>query len=361
MKSKTQNIDGFIITLVFFLLAVGSLVVFSSTSRFSELKHSSPMYLFGWHVFKVFAGVLIMILFINIDYRIFARYSRYIALSAFILLVLVLLLTEGSVKRRFYIGALSFQPSEFARFALIVYIAKLLEEKQSYIKNYQFGFLPVFVIITVFAVLIALEPSVSMAFVVFATGVLMMFVAGVKFSHLVLTLIPVSLVSLFYVFRSYRLLRILAFLGFPGVPGEVKFQALQALIGLGNGGIFGVGPGHSKQSYLFLPHAYDDYIFAIIGEEYGFIGAMVVLIAFVILAYRGFKISLMCTDNFGRFLSAGVTISIFITAIFHIGVVVGILPPTGIPLPFVSYGGSAMMVNCLATGVLLNISKQTGR
>ena len=235
----------------------------------------------------------------------------------------------------------------------------MLEKNRDRIWDFKFGFLPLFGTVVLVFILVLLQKSFTMAFLIFSVGILLIFIAGAKFKHLALSIsggLPL-LVFMFFI-EPYRFQRLLAYINFSEAPNDAKHQALQALIGLGTGGLFGIGPGHSRQREFYLPLAYNDYIFSIFGEEYGFIGSLILLFIFFVIFYRGIRIARYVVDDFGRFLAVGITFLIFLTAVVHIGVVSRLLPPTGIPLPFVSYGGSAMIANCIGVGILLNISKQ---
>jgi cell division protein FtsW len=221
------------------------------------------------------------------------------------------------------------------------------------LSSFKLGFLPLISVVFLVSALTLIQKSFTMSFLIFISGLFLIYLGGARFRHIAIVLIAtIPLGVLAVLIEPYRVKRLLSYFG-EGMP----YQTMQALIGLGNGGLFGVGPGHSRQRELFLPLAYNDYIFSILGEEYGFIGALFVIFIFFVIFYRGFKIAESVYDDFGKLLAGGITFMIFLTTLVHIGVVLG-LPATGIPLPFISYGGSSMIANCIAVGILLNISKQ---
>jgi cell division protein FtsW len=261
------------------------------------------------------------------------------------------------------LGPLSFQPSEFVKLALVIHFAALLSKKQAVIKDFEKGFFPFILWTVIICFLIALQPNFSTMMVIFLIAISMMFIGNNNLLHLGATF-AFGLVAgiVFFITAPYRLARLQAFLGFgDGAENtDVSYQLDQSLIALGNGGIFGVGVGQNRQSHMFLPESYGDFIFAIIGEEYGFIGLIGVIGVFMILFWRGMLIARKAPDNFGYFLAIGILITFAIYVFVNAGVNTGLLPTTGVPMPFVSYGGTAVFFYSAAIGILLNISAQAG-
>ncbi|CUS87690.1 FtsW/RodA/SpoVE family cell cycle protein [Candidatus Kryptobacter tengchongensis] len=359
-KSEQQHIDRILFLLVTTLMFIGLLVVFSSTLYIASSRYNSVSYFLEKHFLRVLLGFVVMVLFaVFVDYRKIREYALYIFITVLILLILVLIFGKGNATRWLSIGPINFQVSEFAKIGMMIYLAYLIEKNRGRITDFKFGFFPLFFVVALVSGLVLLQKSFTMSFLIFVSGIILIFLAGVKVKHLAIMLsISFPVIVLFFIIEPYRLQRLLAYIDPGGALGRVRYQALQALIGLGTGGLFGVGPGHSRQREFYLPLAYDDYIFSIFGEEYGFIGSLFLIFIFFAFFYRGIRIAKYAIDDFGKFLSAGITFLIFLTALVHIGVVSGLLPPTGIPLPFISYGGSAMISNCIGVGILLNISKQ---
>jgi len=359
-KSEQQHIDRILFLLVTTLMFIGLLVVFSSTLYIASSRYNSVSYFLEKHFLRVLLGFVVMVLFaVFVDYRKIREYALYIFITVLILLILVLIFGKGNATRWLSIGPINFQVSEFAKIGMMIYLAYLIEKNRWRITDFKFGFFPLFFVVALVSGLVLLQRSFTMSFLIFVSGIILIFLAGVKVKHLAIMLsISFPVIVLFSIIEPYRLQRLLAYIDSGGALGRVRYQALQALIGLGTGGLFGVGPGHSRQREFYLPLAYDDYIFSIFGEEYGFIGSLFLIFIFFAFFYRGIRIAKYAIDDFGKFLSAGITFLIFLTALVHIGVVSGLLPPTGIPLPFISYGGSAMISNCIGVGILLNISKQ---
>jgi len=360
MKTSEQHIDRILFTFVVLLMFIGLFVVFSSTIYIAGSKYNSGIYFLGKHFLRVLLGLAIIIFFaVFVDYSKLREYAPHIFIIVLLLLISVLIFGTGEAKRWLQVGPLGFQVSEFAKIGTIIFLSYLLEKNRDRIWDFKFGFLPLFGTVVLVFILVLLQKSFTMAFLIFSVGILLIFIAGAKFKHLALSIsggLPL-LVFMFFI-EPYRFQRLLAYINFSEAPNDAKHQALQALIGLGTGGLFGIGPGHSRQREFYLPLAYNDYIFSIFGEEYGFIGSLILLFIFFVIFYRGIRIARYVVDDFGIFLAVGITFLIFLTAVVHIGVVSRLLPPTGIPLPFVSYGGSAMIANCIGVGILLNISKQ---
>jgi cell division protein FtsW len=253
----------------------------------------------------------------------------------------------------------SFQPSEFAKFALIFHLAVLLAKKQEYLKECKRGYIPLVAWIGGVVVLVFLQPNFSTGALIFGISMIMLIVGGVNWKHIVATIAAgIPLIAFYALSADYRLKRVLAFLGIGEYldDPDMNYQVNQAIIGFGNGGLFGVGPGLSKQRDLFLPESYGDFAYAIVGEEYGFIGAVAVLSVFCLIMIRGMKITKHAPDNFGRYLAVGITSAITLYAIINAGVNCGLFPTTGLPMPLVSYGGTSILFTTYAIGVLLNIS-----
>ncbi len=360
MKAHNQNTGVVLLFVVMALIIVSILPVFSSTAYIADLRYNSPIYFLLKHFSRVILGLTALIFTaVFLDYKKLRDFAFYIFVATLFLLVLVLIFGKGPVKRWLFIGPVGFQVSEFAKLGVLIYLAYLIEKNREKLTSFKFGFLPLFSVVAIVTLLVLMQKSFTMAFLVFTSGMILIFLSGVRMTHLMFGVgLALAGMVLAIVFEPYRFKRILALFSPEAVGDEVKYQAVQALIGLGNGGLFGVGLGHSKQRELFLPLAYDDYIFSIWGEELGFIGSVLLILAFILMLYYGLKISIYATDDFAKFLASGITLMIFVTAIVHIAVVSGVLPSTGIPLPFVSYGGSAMVSNCIGVGILINISKQ---
>jgi cell division protein FtsW len=344
--------------------------VYSASAYFADVKFGSPEKLFVGHSVRVAFSLLIVVIFSRIDYHLFWRRSKPLLIFSLVCLVFVLFAgtTIKGAKRWIGLGPLSFQPSELAKFVLVLHLARLLAEKQSYIKDFQRSFLPMLFWIGSAAALVALQPNFSTAAVIVAIGVLLLFIGNVSVLH-ILGLLVLGVVGggLYGIAAPYRMERITDFtrqfstMFDPENIRLVNYQLQQALLAFGNGGVVGMGPGQSRQRDWFLPESYGDFIFSIIGEEYGFIGVALIVLAFSVILWRGFITARRAPDDFGRFLAGGITITFALYAFINMGVTTGLLPTTGLPLPFISYGGTAILFSAAALGVLLNISAQAAK
>ncbi len=359
------HIDWVIFIPVIALMLFSISFVYAASATNSEFKFGDSEQLFLSHTIRVFLGIIIMFISMKIDYHIYSKISLPL-LTLGILLLIVVLFVGTNIKgasRWIMLGPLSFQPSEFVKLVMVIHFAALLAKKQDVIKDFEKGFFPFILWTVIICFLIALQPNFSTMMVIFMIAVSMMFIGNNNLLHLGTTFgIGLVAVIVFFITAPYRLARLQSFLGFGENAGnqEVSYQLNQALIALGNGGLFGVGVGQNRQSHLFLPESYGDFIFSILGEEYGFIGLIGIISVFLIVFWRGMLIARKAPDNFGYFLAIGIVITFAIYVFVNAGVNTGLLPTTGVPMPFVSYGGTAVLFYSAAIGILLNISAQAG-
>jgi len=366
--SRIKNIgyiDWVILIPIIALMLFSLSFVYSASASIAELKFGSAEKLFLNHSIRVLVAIILIFVFAKVDYHFWSKISIYLIIIGIILLVVVLL-SGSSVKgasRWLSLGPLSFQPSEFVKFAMVIHFANLLSKNQKNIKTFEIGFMPFIIWIGIISLLIALQPNFSTMIVIFLIAISMMFIGNTNLIHLGGLLAFGLLTSVIYMISAdYRLNRLKAFLGFgeSNIHDNVNYQLNQALIALGNGGLFGIGTGQSKQSQHFLPESYGDFIFSIIGEEYGFLGLIFILGIFILLFWRGMLIARKAPDNFGYFLAIGILMTFAIYVFVNAGVNCGLLPTTGVPMPFISYGGTAILFYAIAIGILLNISAQAG-
>jgi cell division protein FtsW len=367
MKPRTGHIDLplFLAVLALMMFSIG--VVYSASVAISGVKHGGDVnYLFRSHAIRVVLGVAALFVGMRVHYHAYRKLSRIVLVAGLLLLVFVLVAgtTVKGAQRWVSIGPIQFQPSEFAKFALVIHLAVLLAQKQKYIRDFKKGFLPLLVWIGAVTGLVFLQPNFSTGAIILAISFMLLFVGRARIAHMVGTLAAgIPLVLAYAVSAPYRWTRLTAhFLDSGNASAAVeasRYQIEQALIGLGNGGWFGVGMGMSRQRELFLPESYTDFIFAIVGEEYGFIGAAIVIAVFVLITIRGLKIAKRATDDLGRYLATGITCTIATYALVNILVTTGLAPTTGLPMPLVSYGGTTIIFTAYALGVLLNISMYT--
>jgi len=363
--------DKYVTWIVLVLSAVGVVAVYSAITFFAEVKTGGDTELFlVRHVTRVGLALLVMFAVSLVDYRTLARYSRIALIGALVLLAIVKLMglvAEGPA-RWLRLGGVGFQPSDLARVALLLYVGVLLTQKQEYIKSFSRSFLPILLWVGITVLLVGLEDLSTSAVMVMGI-IAMCFVARVSAAQIgILTMLGLVMAISLIMAEPHRAARVESFLGtniFDTTDAEYVldpqgegYQARQARIAFAMGGIAGVGPGKSTQRD-FLPTPYNDFIFAIIAEEYGLIGAMGLLLAFGMLLFRGFlRIARDAPDPLGAFLAAGFTTLIVLYGFIHAGVSCGLLPVTGLPMPFVSYGGTSMVANGVMVGILLNISRQ---
>jgi cell division protein FtsW len=263
--------------------------------------------------------------------------------------------TKGA-SRWIRIAGFSFQPADFVKYALVINIAYMLGVKKDYVTNLYYGYLPMIMYVMVVVVLIAAQPNFSTASVVFISSLMIFFIGKVKVKHMAVTVLSLIPAAVLYVLsKPYIMNRLFSYSEHTS-GGDANYQLSQAIIGLGSGALFGVGPGNSNQKEFFLPQSYDDFVFSIVGEEYGFIGVTLVILMFALFIYRGLRLSKNLEDDFGKYLAFGITIVIGLNAIINMMVSTGILPTTGVTLPFISYGGTSIIFNSIAVGMLLNVS-----
>ncbi|MCZ7558066.1 MAG: FtsW/RodA/SpoVE family cell cycle protein [Bacteroidia bacterium] len=364
MKPKTGHIDLYVFLSVLALMMFSVGVVYSASVSISGIRHGGDSdYLFRTHAVRVVMGVGALFLGMFVNYHSYKNVSKILLIIA--LAMLAYTLVGGAVvkgaQRWISFGPLRFQPSEFAKFALVIHLAVLLSTKQRYIHDFRNGFLPLMIWIFSVVGLVFLQPNFSTGAIILGISFMVLFVGRVQLKHIAgvaLAALPVVLV--YAVSADYRWNRIMAHFGGESAGGSAgTYQIEQAVIGLGSGGVFGVGMGMSKQRELFLPESYTDFIFAIVGEEYGFIGALLVLALFLVIMVRGMKIAKRATDDLGRFLATGITVTITVYAVINTMVTTGLLPTTGLPLPLLSYGGTSILFTAYALGILLNISMFT--
>jgi cell division protein FtsW len=344
------------------LIAIGIIMIYSSSAIYAHERLEDSFYFLKRHLLFLLIGTISTIFVMTLNYEILKKYSPLLVACSMLLLVLVLIpgigYEAGGARRWFRIWGFGFQPSEAAKWCLIIYFAQVLSKKGGEIKLFLKGFLPPAVILGASLGLILLEPDLGTAISIALIAFIMFFVAGARIKHMAYTLLAALPFLYFAIFRTpYRRNRILAFLNPWQDPKGTGFQIIQSFLALGSGGLIGVGLGQSKQKLFYLPASHTDFIFSIIGEELGLLGTFSVLALFFVFALQGMKISLRCSDDFGRLLSLGIVSMITLEAVIHIGVSIGSIPTKGLPLPFISYGGSSLVFHMMAVGILLNVAR----
>jgi cell division protein FtsW len=357
---RNTRINLFTVSVI--LICIGIVMIYSASSIYAWEKYKDGFFFLKRHISFLGIGIFLAFLAMSADYRKFRRFAKPLLVSALIMLILVLIPGIGrevsGARRWFRLKFISFQPSELAGMAMIIYMADFIARKGGMIKQFVKGFLPPMCILGFCILLILMQPDLGSALAIAMVVFIMLFVAGVRGPYLLSTFLaslPVLYVLIFSV--PYRRMRILAFLNPWLDPKGSGFQIIQSQIALGSGGAFGVGLGHSKQKLFYLPAAHTDFIFSIIGEELGLLGTLGIIILFMIFIQQGLKIIKNVADRFGYFLALGIVLMISLKAIINIGVSCGILPTKGLPLPFISYGGSSFMFDIVSVGILINIAR----
>jgi cell division protein FtsW len=346
------------------LLIIGIIVVFSSSYVWSDYKFGDAAFYLKRQLLFTVAGIVSMSFIMLVPYTAWKKYAKLILIACFVLLFLVLIpgigMVRGGAQSWIGVGAFSIQPSEFMKLGLIIFLAAYLSSNQKYITSFKKGFLPSLILIFTAFGLIMLQPDLGTGMVLVLTCILMIFTAGAKLSHF-FGLAVLGLAGFVGLIASapYRISRITAFLNPWEDPLGDGFQIIQSLYAIGPGGLMGLGLGESLQKYFYLPEPQTDFIFAILGEELGFIGGTFVILLFILLFWRGIKVALEAPDAFSGFLALGIVSMLILQAMINISVVIGLIPVTGITLPFLSYGGSSLTLTLCSVGILLNISKYT--
>lgn len=357
----SKSCDFSVLILVTILVIFSVIMVFSASYYKSLNETGSPYSCLKKQMFFVTTGFVLMYLCSYLDYHVWRRLSIFVLALSFLLLIAVIPLgtTAGGATRWIRIGPLSIMPGELAKPAFIIFTAAYLSADMSRARNFLKGILPMVLIAVVAAALIIKQPNLSTAITIVCILLGMFFLAGLSWKWIGLV-IAAGVSGLFAISRlgNYMTKRLLSFTHpFEDAAGD-GFQAVQSLLALGTGGIRGLGLGKSVQKNLYLPEPQNDFILAIIGEELGFLGVLALMILFLILVWRGMEIAMRAKDNFGMLLAGGISLMIGIQVVLNVAVVTSSMPPTGIALPFISYGGNATWIFMACAGILLNISRQ---
>ena len=362
-NSKKLKIDGTFLFITLALLAYGLIVLYSASTvqSFTNFGNTS-YYIIHQAVYGALVGLIAMYICSRIDYHFWQKILPVLIFVSLFLLLLVKIpglgFASGGASRWIRLGPFSFQPAELAKLVIILYLASWVDRKRGQLNDFYYGLLPSLCIITLFALLILWQPDFGTMLVLLLVAFFMLFAAGIDWKYFFYTLVGGALM-LYLVIRiePYRVKRLTTFLN-PGLdPKGISYQINQALLAIGSGGIWGFGYGLSRQKHNYLPEVMNDSIFAVMAEELGFFRVLIALVLFALLALKGFAIAKNAPDTFGRMVAFGITSWITIQALINIGAIVNLLPLTGIPLPFFSYGSTALIANLGAIGILLNISR----
>jgi cell division protein FtsW len=365
VKGK-KRIDLILLLAALALVGIGIVMVYSTSAIMAGDRFGDPYYFLKKQAFYAVVGFVLMTFMMFLPYEIMKRFAYPLLILSILLLIGVLIPgighRAGGAMRWLKIQSFSFQPSEFAKLGLVVFLAYFLAKKEEKIRSFSFGFLPTVLLSGLVIALVMKEPDFGAAFFLTVMVFLLLFISGARVIYIVgafLVAIPVAYYLLMNV--GYRYKRLISFIRPWEDPGGTSFQIIQSFLSFGSGGLFGLGLGEGRQKLFFLPAPHTDFIFSVIGEELGLVGAMVVVLLFFILTLRGVQIGLSLEDRFGAYLTLGITLMISLQAVINMGVVLGLLPTKGLALPFISYGGTSLVVNLAGVGMLLHLSTHVER
>ena len=346
---------------VLFLVGIGVVMVYSASSALALKKFGSDYFFLKKQTVFALMGILVLVFCRHFPYRLYRQISYPLLLISLFLLIAVLIpqfgLDAGGANRWLRIGRFTFQPSELARIAMVIYLAYSLEKKEDRLKDFSVGFLPHVLILVIFASLIFKQPDFGSMVILAMLTWLMLFIGGVRITHLataIVVLLPIGLYLL--TSAEYRWRRLLGFLDPWQYPADEGYQIVHSLMAFGTGGIWGAGIGKGYQKLFYLPEPHTDFIFSVIGEELGLIGILTIIGLYTWIIIRGIQIAKSTEDRFGSFLAVGLTIAMGLQIVVNMGVALGLLPTKGLTLPFLSYGGTSLLLNMASVGILMNIS-----
>lgn len=354
--------DTLLFAAVATLVAIGLAMIFSASSAQAYADHHDTAYYVKHQAIYLCAGLLVAYAAYRIDYRKLKNAAPYLLLLCIFALIAVLVPHVGVVVNgaRRWIGAgmISLQPSEFAKIGLVIYLAAMLSMRGDHVRSLTRGLAPMCALAFFMALLVIAEPDMGTASLLVFTAFAMFFAAGARVEHLGMIALAVLPAAALTVLTSpYKRARIFAFIDPWKDAQNTGFHIVQSLLALGSGGLFGVGLGESRAKFFYLPEQYTDFIFSILGEELGVVGTVAVVVLFIVFAYRAIRIAIAAPDRFGFFLASGCTAMIVIQAFVNIGVVTSSWPVTGVPLPFISFGGSSLIVSLIAVALILNVGR----
>jgi cell division protein FtsW len=345
---------------VLFLVGIGIVMVYSASSALAFKKFGTEYYFLKKQLLFAVLGIVALISCSRFPYRFFRSLTYPLLILALIFLAAILITglgySAGGAKRWFRLGSFSFQPSEFARFALVIYLAYSMNKKKDALKDFYVGFLPHIMILCMFTVPIIFQPDFGSVVIFGVLTWIMLFVGGVRLSYLIASLALIIPAAYFFMISAdYRLKRITSFLDPWQYSANDGYQIIHSLMAFGTGGIWGTGIGKGYQKLFYLPEPHTDFIFSVIGEELGLWGVLIILGLYILIFWRGIFIARNCEDTFGSFVAMGLTTAIGLQVCVNMGVALGLLPTKGLTLPFLSYGGTSLLLNMASIGILMNI------
>ncbi|MBO5120167.1 MAG: putative lipid II flippase FtsW [Bacilli bacterium] len=359
----SKKIDKILLFAVITISIFGLIMIYSASSIWAEYKFNDSFRYVKYQGIFLIVSTIIMLIISKIDYKIYYEKSNKILLICLILLILVLIPGIGSIRNGsrswFGIGSLGIQPSEFAKLGLIIFTSKYLSNSNNKIKSFKEGILPILLVTLLFFGLIMLQPDLGTGLILVMSIISLLFIAGINMKFFILGgLTGIIGVIILILIAPYRMDRITSFIDPWKDPLGTGFQIIQSLYAIGPGGLLGNGYLNSIQKHFYLPEPQTDFIFSIIAEEFGVMGAIIVVGLFLIILYRGIKISTNTKDLFSKYLSFGILFQLMFQTLMNLMVVIGLIPVTGVTLPFLSYGGSSLLISMISMGILLNISRK---
>lgn len=356
---RERGIDLVLLSAIMALVAIGTIEVYSASAVYAARSMGSSTHFLFRHLVYIGLGLGAMWFAARTDFSRLRRHTYLLLVAALLLLVGVLVVGTrvGGARRWYHLGPLSFQPVELAKLALVVYLAQSLAKKQEKVRTFTVGFLPHLVVCGVMMTLLLEQPDLGSSLILGATTLILLFVAGTRLSYILIAVLAAAPVVYHAIVGTpWRLRRMIAFLDPWQFREGVGYQITESLISIGSGGLWGLGLGDGKQRLFYMPEAHTDFIMSNIGEELGFVGFATVLLLYAIILWRGVRAALAARDTFGTYLAFGLTSIFALQALVNTGVVLGALPAKGLTLPFVSYGGTSLVMSMFFAGVILNIS-----
>jgi len=351
---------------VLLLVGMGIVMVYSASSALALERYGSDYYFLKRQAVFSLMGILVLVAFSYIPFRLYRPLTYPILGAAMVMLAVVaftgLGVTVGGASRWLQLGPVRFQPSELARLALVIYMAYSMSKKDEQLRDFYVGFFPHFIVAGLFFVLLMAQPDFGSAVVFGALTWIMLFVGGCRLTHLISVILFVApMAFLFLTQAEYRMRRLMSFLDPWKYTSDEGYQIVHSLMAFGSGGITGAGVGKGYQKLFYLPEPHTDFIFSVVGEELGLIGVMVVILLYGIMLMRGVQIARNAKDPFGSFLAMGITVTLGLQVCINMGVALGLLPTKGLTLPFLSYGGTSLLINMAAIGIMMNVGARDAR
>jgi len=351
-----------LILIVVGFIALGVIMVFTASGTYSLTRFNNLYFLFRQHFWKVLAALIMMVVFSKIPYDKYREYSKLFLYIIIVVLVLTFLFAPRvkGAQRWINLGFIQFQPSEAAKVLLLIHLSVMLERMGDGLKDFKKGLKFPLIWVVIVSALVLIQPNVSTSLIIVMTSFVLIYIAGARKTHILGIVAPAIFLvgSIAMIFKHSRE-RILTYLNSLINGGDINIQVKQAKIALGSGGLLGVGLGHSRQSDLFLPESYGDFIFSILGEELGFAGAVLLLFIYLLLFATCLVVAKKAQDPFGKLLVLGLGFNIIISAFINASVVTGLIPTTGITLPFISFGGTSIILFAVSIGIIINVGRQT--